>query len=428
MPPLAPVEVIERRRRGEPLDAESITAFMRAWLDGVADDAQMAAWCMAAGLEPARLEEVDALARALVASGDRLDLSSFGPTGDVQSTGAVGETASFAAIPIAAALGVTISSIGAASVGFSGGLIDRVVAIRGFDTEPELPAFVRALRAAGCALMAPGRRLVTAAPRLDELRDATATGSGVAPTMATLMARALAGGAGCIVLAVPVGRGAALADAGEGDAAIALARSLAEPWGRSVRAVVLDADTVPGLAVGAALEVGEVGAVLRGEGPSRVRDGALALAGALAEGAGVAGAEEALAAAEAALDDGRALRAAERWVEAQGGDPSVWTDPALLGTARHRVPVCAPRAGVVDDIDPRGLGEAARWTGAGRLHASQIIDPTAGVEILVPVGTPVEADQPVLMIHTSDAWLAERAHALAVPRISVGPGGEGAGA
>ncbi|MEQ9335850.1 MAG: hypothetical protein RJQ03_01525, partial [Miltoncostaeaceae bacterium] len=122
------------------------------------------------------------------------------------------------------------------------------------------------------------------------------------------------------------------------------------------RAVVLDADTVPGLAVGAALEVGEVGAVLRGEGPSRVRDGALALAGALAEGAGVAGAEEALAAAEAALDDGRALRAAERWVEAQGGDPSVWTDPALLGTARHRVPVCAPRAGVVDDIDPRGLG------------------------------------------------------------------------
>ncbi|MEQ9336115.1 MAG: hypothetical protein RJQ03_02885, partial [Miltoncostaeaceae bacterium] len=239
MPPLAPVEVIERRRRGEPLDAESITAFMRAWLDGVADDAQMAAWCMAAGLEPARLEEVDALARALVASGDRLDLSSFGPTGDVQSTGAVGETASFAAIPIAAALGVTISSIGAASVGFSGGLIDRVVAIRGFDTEPELPAFVRALRAAGCALMAPGRRLVTAAPRLDELRDATATGSGVAPTMATLMARALAGGAGCIVLAVPVGRGAALADAGEGDAAIALARSLAEPWGRSVRAVVL---------------------------------------------------------------------------------------------------------------------------------------------------------------------------------------------
>lgn len=423
MPPLAPVEVIERRRRGEPLDAESITAFMRAWLDGVADDAQMAAWCMAAGLEPARVEEVDALARALVASGDRLDLSSFGPTGDCQSTGAVGETASFAALPIAVALGVTISSIGASCVGFSGGLIDRVVAIRGFDAEPELPAFVRALREAGCAVMAPGRRLVTAAPRLDGLRDATATGSGVAPTMATLMARALAGGAGCVALAVPVGRGAALADRAEGEAAIALARALAEPWGRTVRAVVIDADAVPGRAVGAALEVREVGEVLRGEGPQRVRADALALAAALAEGAGVAAEGEGLAAAEAALAAGDALDAAERWVEAQGGDPSVWSEPDLMGAARHRVPVEAERAGVVTDIDPRGVGEAARWAGAGRLHASQIIDPTAGVEILEPVGTPVEAGQPVLMIHTSDAWLAERARALAAPRIHIGEGG-----
>jgi pyrimidine-nucleoside phosphorylase len=412
MAPLAPVEVIERRRRGEAIDADSVTAFMRGWLDGVAGDAQMAAWCMAAALEPARLEEVDALARVIIASGERLDLSSFGATGDCQSTGAVGDIAPLVALPLAAALGVRVAHIGAHSVGCLGGVLDTLAAIPGMRTDLSLGEFVACLRAAGCVVAAPGPARVSAAPRFDALRDATGTGSGVAPTLAPLMARAIAAGAGCLALSVPAGRGAAIADPDEARSAVELAELIAAPWGRAVRAEVSDADGPGGRAVGSGLEVREAGAVLRGEGDRATRARAVALAGALAEGAGVVPAGEGPDRAEQAVADGRALAAAERWVAAQGGDAAVWTTPGLIPEARVRRPVCAPRDGRVRDIDPRAVGEAARWAGAGRLHAAQVIDPAAGVELLVRAGEPVAADDPVMVIHSSDAWLAERADEL----------------
>lgn len=424
---LAPVEVIERRRRGEPLDAESITAFMRAWLDGIADDAQMAAWCMAAALEPARLEEVDALARVLLASGDRLDLSSFGPTGDCPSTGAVGDTAPLVAVPLAAALGVTVATVAAAGVGYTGGLLDKVASIPGMVTQPAMEGYVRQLRQVGCAVVGPGPRLVGAARRFDALRDATATGSGVAPTVATLMARALASGAGALALAVPAGRGGVITGTDDAAHAVELATRIAEPWGRTVRGRVVDADKPLGRCVGNALEVREAGEVLTGGGPADTRDGAIALAGDLAEGAGAVPAGEGAARARAALESGEALAAAERWVAGQGGDPAVWTDPARLPAARVTRPVVADRDGRVADIDPRPLGEAARWAGAGRLHAAQIIDPAAGVEVLTPAGTAVAKEQPILMISASDAWLADRAHDLAAAAITLAaPGGDDA--
>ncbi|MFP5450588.1 MAG: hypothetical protein ACLGG9_02435 [Thermoleophilia bacterium] len=412
MAPLAPVEVIERRRRGEPIDTESVTAFMRAWLDGVAGDAQMAAWCMAAALEPARLEEVDALARVIVASGERLDLSSFGPTGDCQSTGAVGDIAPLVALPLAAAVGVRVADIGGHSVGCLGGMLDKVAAIPGMRTDLSLAEFVACLRTAGCVVAAPGPARVSAAPRFDALRDATGTGSGVAPTLATLMARAIAVGAGCICLSVPVGRGAAIADADEAGAAVELAGLIAAPWGRAVRAEVSDADAPGGRAVGTGLEVREAAAVLRGEGDRTTAERAVALAGAMAEGAGVAADGDGPERARRALAQGEALAAAERWVAAQGGDPGVWTTPELLAEARVQRPVCVPGDGRVRDIDPRAVGEAARWAGAGRLHAAQVIDPAAGVELLVRAGDPVGAGDPVAIIHSSDAWLAERAEEL----------------
>lgn len=416
---LAPVEVIERRRRGEPLDAESITAFMRAWLDGIADDAQMAAWCMAAALEPPRLEEVDALARVLLASGDRLDLSSFGPTGDCQSTGAVGDTAPLVALPLAAALGVTVAAVAAPGVGYAGGLLDKVASIPGIVTQPAMEGFVRQLRQVGCAVVGPGPRLVGAARRFDALRDSTATGSGVAPTVAALMARALASGAGTLALAVPVGRGGAIAGGDDAERAIDLATRIAEPWGRTVRGRVVDADGPLGRCVGTALEVREAGEVLGGDGPADTRDAAVALVADLVEAAGVVPAGEGEQRALAALASGEALASAERWVAGQGGDPAVWTDPACLPTARVTRPVIAEHDGRVSDIDPRALGEAARWAGAGRLHAAQVIDPAAGVEVLVRAGADVSEGEPILMVSASDAWLGDRAHALAAAGVTV---------
>lgn len=428
MPPLAPVEVIERRRRGEPIDSESVTAFMRAWLDGVAGDAQMAAWCMAAALEPARLEEVDALARVIIASGDRLDLSAFGASGDCQSTGAVGDVAPLVALPLAAALGVRVADIGAHSVGCIGGILDTLAAIPGMRTDLSLGEFVACLRASGCVVAAPGPSRVSAAPRFDALRDATGTGTGVAPTLATLMARALAVGAGAIALVVPAGRGGAVADAAEARAVVELAELIAAPWGRVVRAHVTDADAPAGRAVGTGLAVREAAAVLRGEGDPATGARAVALAAALAEAAGAAPAGEGDGRARDALVSGEALTCAERWVTAQGGDAAVWTTPGALPDARVQRTVNAPGDGRMRDIDPRAVGEAARWAGAGRLHAAQVIDPAAGVELRVVAGDPVTAGEPVAVIHSSDAWLAERAEELLLRGLTFDDQGRGDGA
>jgi thymidine phosphorylase len=165
--------------------------------------------------------------------------------------------------------------------------------------------------------------------------------------------------------------------------------------------------------------------VLRGGGKPAERERAVALAAALAESTGVSPSGEGVQAAGEALDNGEALAAAERWVAAQGGDPAVWTRPDVIAEARVQRPVCAPRDGRVRDIDPQAVGEAARWAGAGRLHAAQVIDHAAGVQLRLEAGDPVAAGEPVAVIHSSDAWLAERAEELMLRGVAFDDGGTG---
>jgi pyrimidine-nucleoside phosphorylase len=207
-----------------------------------------------------------------------------------------------------------------------------------------------------------------------------------------------------------------------------------------VRWIVSDMDSPRGRFVGNALEVAGAGEVLRGEGPEDVRELAVRLAGDLAESAGVSAPGEGRGEAAAALADGRALASAERWVEAQGGDPAVWTDPAALPTAPVRIDVPAPRDGWVATIPARGIGEVARWLGAGRLHSDQSIDPVAGVEIVAGVGSRVAEGDPIVVVHGRDEWAGERAREMAEawiavsedevarPPLVVGEGGGDAGA
>ena len=150
---LAPLEVIERTRRGEPVDGESVGSFVRSWIDGTTADSLMASWCMAACLAGLADEQVEALTRALIASGDRLELGSLGPTGDVQSTGGVGDTAPVVAAPLAAALGVRVATMASRGLGHAGGLIDKLEAIPGFDADLPLARFVRQVRDTGIAVI-----------------------------------------------------------------------------------------------------------------------------------------------------------------------------------------------------------------------------------------------------------------------------------
>jgi pyrimidine-nucleoside phosphorylase/thymidine phosphorylase len=417
--PLAPLEVIERTRRGEELDPASVESLVRAWIDGDASDAQMAAWCMAVSLQGLAPEATAALTRALIASGDRLELGSLGATGDKHSTGGVGDAATLVVAPLAAALGVRVAKMSGRGLGHTGGTLDKLESIPGFRTALGLERFVRQVRDLGVAVVGQDDRLVPAEKRLYALRDQTATVEAPALIASSVMSKKIACGAGAIVLDVKVGRGAFFADVESARAAAEAMSALGAAWGRRVRYVLSSMEQPLGRMVGNALEVEGAGAVLRGEGAADLRELSVLLAGLLGEAAGVAAAGEGGGAAARALDGGEALEMAEHWTAAQDGDPAVWSEPDRLPRAPLRVPVLAPNDGAVSSLDARGIGEAARWLGAGRLHPEQVIDPAVGVELLAKVGSPAGAGEPLAIVHARDRALGERAAAMVLAAYRV---------
>jgi pyrimidine-nucleoside phosphorylase len=406
---LAPLELLERTRRGEAVDGESIAELVRRWLTDEVSDAQMAAWCMAVCIRGLDAERTAALTAAMIASGDRLDLSRFAPVGDKHSTGGVGDATTLVVAPLAAAMGVKVAKMSGRGLGYTGGTIDKLESIPGYDVDLDLASFVRQVRDVGVAVISPSDRLVPADKRLYALRDQTATFHSAALVASSVMSKKIAGGAQAIVLDVKVGSGAFFPTLAEAIEAAQLMEEIGRPWGRTVRYVASAMEQPLGRRVGNALEVHGAADVLRGRGAEDLRELSLRLAAALAEAAGVAAEGEGRAAAEATLASGAALRAAERWVEAQGGDPAVWTDPTALPQASLRLPLVARQSGWVAALDARGVGEAARWLGAGRLHPDQDVDPAVGVELLRKVGEPVSEGEPLAIVHCHDVPMGDRA-------------------
>jgi pyrimidine-nucleoside phosphorylase/thymidine phosphorylase len=406
---LEPLELLERTRRGESIDPGSIAAFVQAWLDGVVGDPQMAAWCMAVCIRGLDMDGTRALTAAMIASGDRLDLGKFGPTGDKHSTGGVGDAITLVVAPLAASLGVKIAKMSGRGLGHTGGTLDKLESIPGMRIDLSLQDFVRQLRDVGLVVMGATERLVPADKRLYALRDQTATVQSPALIASSIMSKKIAGGAQAIVLDVKVGSGAFFPDVDAAREAADIMVALGEPWGREVRYVISRMDQPLGTMVGNALEVRGAAEVLQGGGADDLRELSIRVAGTLAEAARVVPDGEGEAAASGALSGGRALQMAESWVEAQHGDPAVWTDHSRLPAAPYTLDVSAPAEGYVSRLDAREVGEAARWLGAGRLHPSQSVDPAVGIELHAKVGDAVAAGAPIAVVHCRDLSIGERA-------------------
>ena len=407
--PLSPLELLERTWRGDRVGVDDARRFVTSWLGNGATDAQMASWCAIAQARGLPRDCTAGLMSALIASGERLDLARLGMTGDLHSTGGVGDNVTLIAVPVAAALGVRVAKMSRRGLGFWGGTVDKLEAIPGYRTGLDLGEFVTQVQRVGCAVIAQNPRLVPGDGQLTTLREATGTVANRDLVAASIMAKALAGGAQALAVEVTWGNGAACRDAEEAAATAELMAWLAEGWGRRVRTTVTAIDEPLGHMVGNALEVREAADVLRGGGPADLRDIAVRLSGELAEAAGVAAAGEGRDRAARALADGTALETAERWVGAQGGDPGVWSGTTDLPIAPIGVPVAAARTGTVASIDARRVGEAVRRLGAGRLHPFQQVDHSVGVELLAKCGESVTAGAPLAMVHARDAWLGDHA-------------------
>ena len=408
--PLPTLEVLERTRRGEAVDPGDISALVDAWMSGAASDAQMASWCATAGFRGVPYAASLAVVRALLGSGDRLELASLGNTVDIRSAGGVGDSALVVvASCIAAASGAIVASIGGRAIAHVGGVLQSVASIPGMRPEMPVAEWVAQARDAGMVIAEAGDRLVPGERRLAALRDSTATAEGDVVVAISAAARGISGGAGTLAVEIPAGPGALLPDLEHAQVACRLVADLGAEWHRTVVArAALRTEPVAGVA-GHALEMEAALRVLGGDGDDLLADEAVALAASALGGCGL---EADATAARAVLADGRAASAAERWIAAQGGDAAVVAQPDRIPRAPVRWDVVAQEAGVVRQVDAGVVGAAARWLGAGRLDPGQVIDPTVGVRVVARPGTPVATGDVLAQVEALDDWMAARAQSL----------------
>jgi pyrimidine-nucleoside phosphorylase len=361
-------------------------------------DYQMAAFCMAVFFRGLSDAETFALTDAMVRSGETIDLrSQLGRTVvDKHSTGGVGDKTSLAVGPIVAACGVPMGKMSGRGLGHTGGTLDKLEAIPGFRIELSHEEFVRIVRDVGCAIIGQTGDLVPADKKLYALRDVTATVDQLSLIASSIMSKKIAGGADAIVLDVKVGDGAFMKTL---DDARALARTMIEIGRRAGREVVCeltDMDQPLGRAVGNALEVREAVATVRGEGPPDFTELVLASCAHLLalSDLGIDRAEGRRR-AEAAVADGSAHAAYERWIRAQGGDPS----EDALEQAPVVVEVPAPASGWVARAGAIAIGRAALHLGAGRRTKEDDVDHAVGIVCLAKRGDRVDQGSPLAEVH-----------------------------
>ena len=386
------LDVIRTKRDGGELSDAQIEWFISSFTDRSIADEQASALLMAIvwrGLSP---RELSTWTAAMIASGDRLDLSPVGrATCDKHSTGGVGDKVSLPLCPIVAACGVAVPQLSGRGLGHTGGTLDKLETIPGWSPHMTNEQFVSQLRDIGAVIAAAGDDLAPADRRMYALRDVTGTVEAIPLIASSIMSKKIAEGTDALVLDVKVGSGAFLPDIG-------LARELARTMvglgsdhGVRTSALLTDMDQPLGLAVGNALEVTESVEILQGGGPADVIEVTLALARRMVELAG------------GGLDPGDVLAsgaAMDRWNEmiaAQGGDPS-----APLARATEIEPFGAPAAGFVQRIDARKIGEAAWRLGAGRARKEDPVSPSAGIVLRAVAGDRVTVGQPVLDLHLDD--------------------------
>ncbi|HWN20660.1 MAG TPA: thymidine phosphorylase [Gaiellaceae bacterium] len=419
MTPIHPAELIERKRNGEELSAGEIADLILGYARDEIPDYQLAAFCMAVyfrGLSPA---ETYALTDAMIRSGKTLDLgTALGrKVVDKHSTGGVGDKTSIAVGPIVAACGVPVGKMSGRGLGHTGGTLDKLEAIPGFDVNLTTERFVAQLREVGLAIVGQTEDLVPADKQLYGLRDVTATVDIVPLIASSIMSKKIAGGADAIVLDVKVGDGAFMKTIEDARVLAESMLELGQRAGREVVCLLTDMDQPLGAAVGNALEIVEARDTVRGEGPPDFTELVLdACARMLAFSDLGIEADEGRRRAEAAVADGSALAVYERWITAQGGDP----DPGVLPRAPVVREAQAPEAGTVTALGAIRVGVAALHLGAGRRAKGDEIDHAVGVVCRAKRGAQVEAGDVLAEVHARDEAAADEAVAAVLAAYELG--------
>ncbi len=395
------VDVLTKKRNGQPLTTEEIEFFVNGYTEGTIPDYQASAFLMTIYYEGMTTEEQSALTKAMAASGDQLDLSAIeGVKVDKHSTGGVGDNVTLVVAALVAACGVPVAKMSGRGLGHTGGTVDKLESIDGFHIELDEQTFIRQVNEQKIAVVGQSGNLTPADKKIYALRDVTATVDSIPLIASSIMSKKIAAGADAIVLDVKVGSGAFMKTIEDAMTLAEAMTSIGRSVGRETVAILSNMDEPLGYAIGNALEVKEAIDVLRGEGPRDVRALSIALgAEMLVLGKQSSSTEEAKREIERAISDGRALSKFEDLIRAQGGDESVVRYPERLPKARYTQTIHAERSGYVTHIDAEMLGVAAMQLGAGRATKEDVIDVSVGIVLQKKVGDYVNKGEVLAVLH-----------------------------
>ncbi|HEX2409982.1 MAG TPA: thymidine phosphorylase [Solirubrobacteraceae bacterium] len=413
-------EVIRGKRDGRALSAEEVRFLVAGITDGSLSDAQVGALAMALflrGMEPA---ERVALTEAMTQSGAVLDWDLDRPVLDKHSTGGVGDKVSLMLAPIVAACGGAVPMISGRGLGHTGGTLDKLDAVPGYDTRPDLDRLRAVVDEVGCAIVGQTAELAPADRRLYAVRDATGTVESIPLIVASILSKKLAAGLDALVMDVKFGSGAFMAEREAADELALALVEVARGAGLPTVALLTDMDEVLGSTAGNALEVLEAIDYLTGAAREpRLHEVTRALAASLLVQGGLAGDEEAAGEkVDRALDSGAATERFAAMVAALGGPADFAESPDLPAASVIRA-VAPDRPGVVSGIDCRAVGLVVTGLGGNRRREDDVIDPAVGLTEVAPVGAEVGPDRPLAVVHAADEAAADEAAAALRAAVTV---------
>lgn len=397
------VDLIIKKKNGLALTNEEIKFMIDAYVKGDIPDYQMSSMLMAICFKGLNDEEQYALTIAMLESGEQIDLSKInGVCVDKHSTGGVGDKTSLVVAPIAAACGLKIAKMSGRGLGHTGGTLDKLESIPGFNINVDTQDFYKQVDEISLAIIGQTLNITPADKKLYALRDVTGTVDNIGLIASSIMSKKLASGANSIVLDVKVGDGAFMKTIEDATRLAHALVAIGRKCGRNVSAMLTDMDSPLGNMVGNSLEVIEAIETLKGNGPKEFeylcKQVCVEL---LMMTKFVSSEEKALELIEEKLQSGEALQKLRDMIKYQHGDSRVVDDYSLLPQAKKKIKVLAPKAGYVAKLEALGIGLSAMLLGAGRESKEDNVDLAVGVEVLKKVGDKVEEGEPLVILYSN---------------------------
>lgn len=397
-------DIISKKKQGFIHTKEEICFLIDGILDKSIADYQLSAWLMAVCLKGMNLDETAYLTEAMAKSGDMLDLSEFGEfTVDKHSTGGVGDKITLVLIPLLAQAGLPVAKLSGRSLGHTGGTIDKLESISGFNTDLPIEIFLKQVKDIGVAIASQTLKLAPADGKLYALRDVTATVDNMSLIASSVVSKKIAAGANIIVLDVKYGSGAFIKTKEHAEELSVMMCDVAKRLGRKLICAITSMEEPLGFAIGNSLEVQEAIDVLKGQGPCDVRDLTLKLGAiAMIEAKKAFDEIEATAILENYLKDGSAYQKFEQLVEAQGGSLKNG-----LPKAKYQIQIKSDKFGFVKVADAMSLAKAAKLLGAGRDKKEDAIDYSVGIILNKKIGDKVEIAEVLATLHSNCENISE---------------------